>query len=234
MFSFLSIVLTGKLPFHHVMMHGVVCDSQGKKMSKSKGNVVDPLHVINGRSLKELEEDLKLTGQALMNEKELQKALKSLKATFPSGIPKCGTDALRFSLVHNDPKSQQINVDVNFIYTCAAFCNKIWQAARFFLLAHERLQEAETYYISEVEKMSNLAWLHSNHGKLRLEDKWILSKYATTVKEVNENLEKRDFHLAVRALRSFLYSDLCDVYVEASKPFLTYFWLGHFHQHIDE
>ena len=99
-----SIVLTGKLPFHHVMMHGVVCDSQGKKMSKSKGNVVDPLHVINGRSLKELEEDLKLTGQALMNEKELQKALKSLKATFPSGIPKCGTDALRFSLVHNDKK----------------------------------------------------------------------------------------------------------------------------------
>ena len=220
MFSFFSIVLTGKLPFHHVMMHGVVCDSQGKKMSKSKGNVVDPLHVINGRSLKELEEDLKLTGQALMNAKEMQKALKSLKATFPSGIPKCGTDALRFSLVHNDPKSQQLNVDVNFIYTCAAFCNKIWQATRFFLLAHERLQETETYHISEVEKMSNLAWLHSNHGKLRLEDKWILSKYATTVKEVNENLEKRDFHLAVRALRSFLYSDLCDVYVEASKPFL--------------
>ena len=71
MLTCFSIVLTGKLPFHHVMMHGVVCDSQGKKMSKSKGNVVDPLHVINGRSLKELEEDLKLTGHALMNEKEI-------------------------------------------------------------------------------------------------------------------------------------------------------------------
>ena len=83
------------------MMHGVVCDGQGKKMSKSLGNVIDPLNVIKGRTLQELIEDLKLTGSGLMSEKELQKALTALKTTFPSGIPKCGTDALRFSLMHN-------------------------------------------------------------------------------------------------------------------------------------
>ena len=202
------------------MLHGLVCDGQGKKMSKSRGNVVDPLNVITGRSIKDLEEDFKITAQGLMSDKDIQKTVKVLKTTFPSGIPKCGTDALRFSLVHNDPKSQQVNVDVNFIYTCAAFCNKIWQATRFFLLSHEKVKEADPNYISNIDEACNLDWIISNYDTLRPEDKWILSQYATTVKDVNCYLEKRDFHLVARSLRSFLYTNLCDVYVEASKPSL--------------
>ena len=212
--------LTGKLPFSNVMMHGVVCDGRGKKMSKSLGNVVDPLNVINGRTLQELIEDLKLSGLGLMSDKELQNALTTLKTTFPSGIPKCGTDALRFSLMHNDPTSHQLNVDVKFISTCAAFCNKIWQASRFFLLSHERLHDSGDNNVSKVTKSCTVDWLISNYNLLRTEDKWILSRFATTVKEVNMNFESRDFHLAARSLRLFLYTNLCDVYVETSKPFL--------------
>ena len=189
-------------------------------MSKSRGNVVDPLNVITGRSIKDLEEDFKITAQGLMSDKDIQKTVKVLKTTFPSGIPKCGTDALRFSLVHNDPKSQQVNVDVNFIYTCAAFCNKIWQATRFFLLSHERVKDAGPNYSFNINEACNLDWIISNYDTLRPEDKWILSQYATTVKDVNCYLEHRDFHLVARSLRSFLYTNLCDVYVEASKPSL--------------
>jgi valyl-tRNA synthetase len=205
------------------MLHGVVCDGQGRKMSKSLGNVVDPLSVINGRSLSELEQDLKETGGTLMTEKELQRSLKALKVTFPNGIPKCGTDALRFSLVHNDPKSQQLNIDVQFVNTCASFCNKIWQAARFFILSHERGKGTYTDDISNhhVSDEKTLDWITSTYGVLDIEDKWILSRCGVTVKNMNSYLESRDFHLASRCLRTFLYTNMCDVYVEAAKPVLN-------------
>ena len=214
--------MTGTLPFTNVMLHGVVCDGQGRKMSKSLGNVIDPLNVINGRSLTELEDDLKISGGRLMTDKELQRALKSLKSTFPNGIPKCGTDALRLSLMYKDPKSQQLNMDVEFVKTCAAFCNKIWQAARFFLLSHERLKKAEDDKISVLEADDKLLdLLTANYDMLKPEDKWILSRCGVTVGEVNSFLDAKDFHLAARCLRTFLYTNLCDVYVEAAKPALS-------------
>ena len=222
-FSLKFEALTGRLPFANVMLHGVICDSQGRKMSKSSGNVVDPLSVINGKSLSELEEDLKVTGGSLMTEKELQRAIKSLKVTFPNGIPKCGTDALRFSLVHNDPKSQQLNMDVQFVYTCASFCNKIWQAARFFILSHERVRGTLNDNISNQNggDENTLDWLISTYEGLNIEDKWIISRCGVTVKNMNSYLESRDFHLAARCLRTFLYTNICDVYVEAAKPVLN-------------
>ena len=194
-------------------------------MSKSLGNVIDPVHVINGRSLAQLEEDLKLSGGPMMAEKELQKALKCLKSTFPQGIPKCGTDALRFSLVHNDPKSQQLNMDVQFVNTCSAFCNKIWQVARFFILSHERLQGAEDIdqkvVIPHLTDDEVLNWLIKSNEIMKPEDQWILCRCGSTVQDVNSHLEARDFHLAARCLRTFIYTNLCDVYVEIAKPVLS-------------
>ena len=217
------IAITGRLPFTNIMLHGVVCDGQGRKMSKSLGNVIDPLHVIQGRSLIELEEDLKVSGGTLMTENELKKAVKELKTRLPNGIPTCGTDALRFSLMHNDPTSQQINIDVQFVSSCAAFCNKIWQVARFFLQSHERLQGGVSSEngILEGPSDNSLGWLTLIKGKLKPEDQWILSRCGTTVSDVNGYFESRDFHLAARSLRTFLYSNLCDVYVEAAKPVLS-------------
>ena len=207
------------------MLHGVVCDSQGRKMSKSLGNVIDPIHVINGRSLNELEEDLKLSASSLMSEKELRNAIKGLKKNFPDGIPRCGTDALRFSLVHNDPKSQQLNIDVQFVKTCAAFCNKIWQLTRFFLLSHERSHSQDAIFEKELNhnlgNNDQLDWLLTLKEQMKPEDKWILSRCASTVEEVNSYFEARDFHLAARSLRTFLYTNLCDVYVEIAKQTLA-------------
>ena len=205
------------------MLHGIVCDGQGRKMSKSLGNVIDPLHVINGRSVDELEEDLKASAGNLMNDKELQKSLKSLKTMLPNGIPKCGTDAFRFSLIHNDPKSQQLNMDVRFVSTCSAFCNKIWQLTRFFLLSHEKKQTDEmNSNVDEIRSRNiQMDFSISNNNVLKPEDKWILSKCALAVRDINSHFESRDFHLIARCLRSFIYNNLCDVYVELAKTALN-------------
>ena len=205
------------------MLHGIVCDGQGRKMSKSLGNVIDPLHVINGRSVDELEEDLKASAGNLMNDKELQKSLKSLKTMLPNGIPKCGTDAFRFSLIHNDPKSQQLNMDVRFVSTCSAFCNKIWQLTRFFLLSHEKKQTDEMSSNVDEIRSKNIEtdFSISNNNELKPEDKWILSKCALAVRDINSHFESRDFHLIARCLRSFIYNNLCDVYVELAKTALN-------------
>ena len=205
------------------MLHGIVCDGQGRKMSKSLGNVIDPLHVINGRSVDELEEDLKASAGNLMNDKELQKSLKSLKTMLPNGIPKCGTDAFRFSLIHNDPKSQQLNMDVRFVSTCSAFCNKIWQLTRFFLISHEKKQTDEmNSNVDEIRSRDiQMDFSISNNNELKPEDKWILSKCALAVRDINSHFESRDFHLIARCLRSFIYNNLCDVYVELAKTALN-------------
>ena len=205
------------------MLHGIVCDGQGRKMSKSLGNVIDPLHVINGRSVDELEEDLKASAGNLMNDKELQKSLKSLKAMLPNGISKCGTDAFRFSLIHNDPKSQQLNMDIRFVNTCSAFCNKIWQLTRFFLLSHEKKQTDEmNSNVGEIRSRDiQMDFSISNNNVLKPEDKWILSKCALAVRDINSHFESRDFHLLARCLRSFIYNNLCDVYVELAKTALN-------------
>ena len=114
-------------------------------------------------------------------------------------------------------------MDVQFVNTCAAFCNKIWQAARFFILSHERIRGTGKDEIlnqdgADETSMCGISLLYEN---LEIVDKWILSRCGMTVKQVNLYLESRDFHLAARCLRTFLYTNLCDVYVEAAKPVLN-------------
>jgi len=123
--------LMGKLPFKEVYLHGLVRDAHGRKMSKSLGNIIDPLAVINGISLKALQDTL-LDGN--LDPKEVKKAQEGQKADYPNGIPECGTDALRFALCAYTSQGRDINLDVLRVQGYRFFCNKLWNATKFAMM----------------------------------------------------------------------------------------------------
>ena len=201
----LGVALTGKLPFSEVMLHGVVSDSQGRKMSKSLGNVVDPLHLIHGASLDQLEQELTLaeqSGNISSDEREL--AWSGMLAQFPDGIPQHGVDPVRWGLLSYDCKQKQINLNLTVLNNAGAWCNKIWQLARFLHFAHDKVSE------------HNLEKIPKNFQP-GLMDMWILSQLATAVRNVNEAFEQKELNVVTRELRRFIYTDLCDNYVEYIK-----------------
>uniref|UniRef100_A0A1I8PSQ2 Valine--tRNA ligase n=1 Tax=Stomoxys calcitrans TaxID=35570 RepID=A0A1I8PSQ2_STOCA len=202
----LGLKLTGSAPFKKILLNGIVCDAHGRKMSKSLGNVVTPQQVVQGASLKSLEQELQAAHKAgVLSQGEVKKSIKGLQHMFPQGIQECGTDALRFTLCSHNIKSHFINFDINECYTNKLFLNKIWQATRFTLGAAERLNMP----LNEIETM--------NQVPLGKWDLWILSRLADTLKLCHESCEKFNFHMATGALKNFLYSNLCDVYVETCK-----------------
>ncbi|XP_022249523.1 valine--tRNA ligase-like [Limulus polyphemus] len=123
--------LMGKLPFKEVFLHSIVRDAHGRKMSKSLGNVIDPIDVIHGISLEGLCKMLKDTN---LDQKELEKAKEGQKSDYPNGIPECGTDALRFALCAYTAQGRDINLDINRVEGYRHFCNKLWNAVKFALL----------------------------------------------------------------------------------------------------
>ncbi len=127
----LGLKLTGTMPFKEVYCHAMVRDAEGRKMSKSKGNVIDPVDVIRGVSLETLHRQL-LDGN--LDEKEIKKAQTNQKKQFPNGIPQCGTDALRFALCAYSAGGRDINLDVLRIEGYRKFCNKIFNATKFAML----------------------------------------------------------------------------------------------------
>lgn len=198
----MSIKLTGKVPFKEVFCHSLVRDAQGRKMSKSLGNVIDPLDVITGIPLQGLHDKL-LTGN--LDPRELKKATDGQKISYPNGIPECGTDALRFALCAYSTGGRDINLDILRVEGYRKFCNKIYQATKFVL---GRLGND---YVPP--KTSDLT------GKESLVEKWILHKLSTAAKTTNEALESRNFGDATIAIYNFWY-DLCDVYIENSKSLI--------------
>eukprot|EP00002_Diphylleia_rotans_P023425 TRINITY_DN4607_c0_g4_i8.p1 TRINITY_DN4607_c0_g4~~TRINITY_DN4607_c0_g4_i8.p1 ORF type:complete len:930 (+),score=126.32 TRINITY_DN4607_c0_g4_i8:73-2862(+) len=190
--------LHGQPPFRHILLHPVIRDSQGRKMSKSLGNVIDPVHVIEGRSLDELQESL-LSGN--LEQAEIKRATQNLCKEFPKGIEECGADALRFSLISYLQQDRQINLDVNRVVATRHFCNKIWNASRFIL---SNLPEIVDESPIDTSKASTF-------------DKWILSRLHHCVKESNAGLESLDLSRSTLAFQSFFISELCDVYLETSK-----------------
>ncbi|KAJ8954030.1 hypothetical protein NQ318_004323 [Aromia moschata] len=195
--------LTGRLPFDKILLHGIVCDAQGRKMSKSLGNVIAPEDVINGATLEMLEASSKANHAAgVLSEEELQRAVRGQKKMFPQGIPECGSDALRFTLLSHNIKNHFINFDVNECHTNKLFCNKIWQATKFVRLWFDAVSEEQTLRNSDVAETP-----------LSPMDKWILSRLSFMVDTVNEGLENFDFHVSTAALKNFLYYDFCDVYL---------------------
>merc|ERR1719150_2472244 len=201
----LGIALTGKLPFAEVLLHGVITDPQGRKMSKSLGNVVDPLHLIHGASLDQLDRELtRAVESGSISREERELAWAGMLAQFPDGIPQHGVDPVRWGLLSYDCKQKQINLNLTVLNNAGAWCNKIWQLARFLHLAHEKAAE------------HNLEKIPKNFQP-GLMDMWILSQLATAVRSVNEGFQQKELNVVTRELRRFIYTDLCDNYVEYIK-----------------
>ncbi|AJR77190.1 Vas1p [Saccharomyces cerevisiae YJM195] len=195
----LGLKLTGSVPFKEVFCHSLVRDAQGRKMSKSLGNVIDPLDVITGIKLDDLHAKLL---QGNLDPREVEKAKIGQKESYPNGIPQCGTDAMRFALCAYTTGGRDINLDILRVEGYRKFCNKIYQATKFALM---RL--SDDYQPPATEGLS---------GNESLVEKWILHKLTETSKIVNEALDKRDFLTSTSSIYEFWYL-ICDVYIENSK-----------------
>ena len=200
----LGIKLTGQVPFTEVYCHSLVRDSEGRKMSKSLGNVIDPLDVMEGISLQALHEKLKVGN---LDPKELATATKFQKTAFPDGIPECGADALRFSLVSYTTGGGDINFDIRVMHGYRKFANKIYQATKYVL---GKLPQSFTPLEQPVKT-----------GKEGLAERWILHKFTTAARGINQALTDRQFSHSTTIVYSYWYNQLCDVYIENSKSILS-------------
>ncbi|KAF3936106.1 hypothetical protein ABW20_dc0109728 [Dactylellina cionopaga] len=198
----LGLKMMGGVPFNEVYCHGLIRDSEGRKMSKSLGNVIDPLDVIYGITLPELHAKL---DNGNLDPKEVTTATKYQKTAFPQGIPQCGADALRFTLISYTTGSLDINTEINVFHGYRKFCNKIFQATKYVLGKLDDNFTPQTAVIS---------------GKETLAEKWILHKLNAAAKVINENLQTRDYFRATDAVYQYWYSQLCDVYIENSKSLI--------------
>uniref|UniRef100_A0A182NI82 valine--tRNA ligase n=1 Tax=Anopheles dirus TaxID=7168 RepID=A0A182NI82_9DIPT len=195
--------LTGELPFGKILLHGIICDEFGRKMSKSLGNVIKPDHVVHGRSLEQLQAEAEESHrQGVLSKQELEKSIAGQRKMFSNGIPECGIDALRFTLCSSNVKNHFIHFNVQEAHTNKLFFNKIWQATRYTLGCVER------FGVNGEEMMVD---------RLPMMDRWILSRLGNTVKQCQEAFEGYNFHLATAALKTFFYSNFCDVYLETTK-----------------
>mmetsp|Transcript_17994 Transcript_17994/g.29072 ORF Transcript_17994/g.29072 Transcript_17994/m.29072 type:complete len:1073 (+) Transcript_17994:108-3326(+) len=200
----MGLELTDQLPFHTVFLHAMVRDKEGRKMSKSLGNVIDPLEVINGCSLQSLQD--RLDGGNLP-QKEIARAKKNNELEFPDGIPECGSDALRFGLLAYTVQGRDINLDVKRVVGYRNFCNKMWNTTKFAL-----------HYVDDFHPTPTLLEDLMASGKMAIRDKFMISRLMNGVQAVNENFSNYKFGDAQQAAYQLWLNDMCDVYLETIKP----------------
>jgi len=189
---------TGEVPFKDIYITGLIKDGQGQKMSKSKGNVLDPIDLIDGISLEDL---LTKRTQGMMQPKMAEKIKKQTKQEFADGIPAFGTDALRFTFAALASFGRDIKFDLKRVEGYRNFCNKLWNASRFVLMK----LEGEAI---------------NTNASLSIADEWILSRLQATKVNVEKHLSDYRLDLMSHELYEFVWHDYCDWYLELSKPLL--------------
>ncbi len=211
-----------QVPFKTVYVTGLIRDEVGQKMSKSKGNVLDPLDMIDGISLDELLE--KRTGN-MMQPQLAEKIAKRTQKEFPEGITPHGTDALRFTLAAMASTGRDINWDMKRLEGYRNFCNKLWNASRYVMLSvagEEAVEQAAAAgtNIAITDAMKAACGANGEPAVLSLADRWIISRLQNAEKEVRRHMDQYRFDMAAASLYEFIWNEYCDWYLELSKPVL--------------
>ena len=190
-----------EIPFKEIYIHGLIKDKNGQKMSKSKGNILDPIDLIDGISLEDL---LEKRVQGLMQPEMEKRIINDTKKEFPNGIPDFGTDALRFNFAIQASTGRDIRLDLRRVEGYRNFCNKIWNASRFIKM-----------------NTNDFELLDINDANGHAIDQWIQSKFAGTIDEIERQFNKYRFDLAATAMYEFVWNDFCDWYIELAKTLIN-------------
>ncbi len=194
----MSLKFTGQAPFQDIYITGLIRDSDGQKMSKSKGNILDPIDLIDGISLQDL---IQKRTYGLMQPAMAEKIEKSTRQHFPGGIPSYGTDALRMTFASLASYTREIRFDLGRLEGYRNFCNKLWNASRFVLMNVEGKELKKPF----------------SQSALTLADRWILSRLQKTIAETQEHIRSYRFDLLTQALYDFTWNEFCDWYLELAK-----------------
>jgi valyl-tRNA synthetase len=198
--------LMGKVPFRTVYLTSIVTDENGDKMSKTKGNVIDPLDVVHGASLEQI---VARTEAEIADPKKREAALKEVRKNFAKGVPPMGADALRFALAALNTSGRYIRLSIDRVEGYRHFINKLWNASRFALMNLDG-HDADGFESQLAHRQVHLT----------LADRWILSRLQRVAGEVDAALEGFRFSDAANALYQFVWHELCDWYIELAKPHL--------------
>ena len=183
------------VPFEKIYVHGLVKDSYGNKMSKSKGNIIDPIDLIDGISLNDL---INKRASDLMQPEMSEKIIKNTKKEYPQGIDSYGTDALRFTFASLASNGRDINFNLKRVEGYRNFCNKLWNAARFVKIQSDSFVKKDTYEYKD-------------------EDNWIRHKLGEIINDTKLNYKNYRFDYAAKNLYSFVWQDYCSWYIEIAK-----------------